>query len=393
MKICYMSPCLFSNGGVSRVLTCVASELSERGHDVTVIVTEKPVDEDRSKYGLNEKVKVEFIPSVWVNEFTRRCTRKAIHMSGATKAIPAIWEWAFASESVCAMWLEYLGRDSYDVVIAVHGRLSYTLGKIADKLNCMTIGWQHSSYDAYLRTKRNGTGYWNEDYMFEKYIPRLDYNVVLNDNDKALYKKEKNIDSVVIANPKSFVSEEKSTLEAKRFVSVGALRYAKGYDMLIEAFAEFSKENPEWLLDIYGEGPEREGITEKIAALRLNDKVKLCGWTNEVKREMMNSSGILLSSRWEGMPMVVLEALELGIPVVSFDIPAIRPLVTDGIEGMVVDCFDVQRYAVAMSELASDCGRRVQMGKNAAQKAKAFDVGYIAHQWEELFAAASDKEK
>lgn len=388
-----MSPCLFSNGGVSRVLTCVASEFAVRGHDVTVIVTENPNDEDRSKYGLNEKVKIEFIPSVWVNEFTRRCTRKAIHISGKTKAIPAIWEWAFASENVCNIWLEYLKRDTYDVVIAVHGRLSYTLGKISDKLNAATIGWQHSSYDAYLRTRRNGTGYWNEDYMFEKYIPKLDYNVVLNCNDKELYKKENGIDSVVIANPKSFVSEKKSTLDAKRFVAVGALRYAKGYDMLVEAFAEFSKDNPEWILDIYGEGPERASISEKLVSLGLGDKVKLCGWTNEVKSEMMNSSGVLLSSRWEGMPMVVLEALELGIPVVSFDIPAIRPLITNEVEGAVVECFDVKQYAAAMSALASDSGGRKQMGRNAADKAKAFDADSIAHQWEELFAAALEKEK
>ena len=99
---------------------------------------------------------------------------------------------------------------------------------------------------------------------------------------------------------------------------------------------------------------------------------------------MIDSSALLLSSRWEGMPMVVLEAFECGLPVVAYDINAIVPLVDDGIEGRVVPSFDTNKFAKAMIEIAHNDNKRKELGIHAAKKASHFSPNEIVRKWEEI---------
>lgn len=384
MRICFITTMVFKDGGVSRVLSALASRLSEE-YDVTVATFENRTCEDRKKYNLSPNVKVNFLEASYKKYFIRRAIHKINQKTGLLTIVNSskLWDGVYIPEKLKKIWCEYIRKKHFDVVIGVQGKFSYILGSISNRIPCKTIGWQHNSYEAYFEQPGRNY-YWNQDYLFEKYIPKLDYYVVLNEHDERMLREKKGIDAITIYNPRSFISDEKSNVTEKRFLGVGGLRPAKGFDLLIESFEEFARNDSEWILDIYGDGDERDHLQKMIDEKKLGTRVRLKGVTEDVRTEMLKSSALLLSSRWEGMPMVVLEALETGIPVISYNITAIEPLITNGIEGYVVNKFDTNEYAEAMKRLSDSPETRKRMGRNAAEKSEQFDINRIVDCWKKI---------
>lgn len=193
------------------------------------------------------------------------------------------------------------------------------------------------------------------------------------------------IDSTVIYNPKSYISKEKSDMRNKVFLAAGRMVYAKGVDTLVEAFKIFAQKNSDWKLLLVGDGEELPTIKDKIKEYGLEKSILTPGKTSDIKKYFLQSSVLLLPSRWEGMPMIVLESLEMGCPIVAFDIDAMRPLVTNGIEGLIVkEKQDANAYAQAMLKIAESEDLRKQMHQAALQKANQFSVGKIMSEWEKI---------
>lgn len=384
LRICFITTMVYKDGGVSRVLSALASRLSAE-YDVTVATFEDSKYEDRKKYNLSKRVKVDFLEPYYRKCYVRRAIHKINQKTGLLNKVNSskLWNEVYIPEAMKKYWRKYIEDNQYDVVIGVQGKCAYILGSMATDLTCKTIGWQHNSYEAYFEQPGRNY-YWNQDFLFEKYIPKLDYYIVLNEHDERMLKEKKNINAITIYNPRSFISKEKSDVTAKRFLGVGGLRPAKGFDLLIESFEIFAKNDSEWILDIYGDGDEREHLQKIIDEKKLRDRVRLKGVTRDICPEMLHSSALLLSSRWEGMPMVVLEALETGLPVISYDITAIEPLITNGVEGYIVERFDTNAFADAMTHIADDIEIRKCMGRFAAEKSVQFDIERIVDCWKKI---------
>ena len=220
--------------------------------------------------------------------------------------------------------------------------------------------------------------------MFKNYISNLNEYIVLNDYDKEMFKKEFNIDSKVIYNPKSFISNEKSKVDNKQFLAAGRFNYQKGFDLLIEAFNLFSKLNSDWNLVLVGEGEEKDRIQNLINKYNLNDRIILKPATDNIKQYFLKSSILLLPSRWEGMPMIVLEALEMGMPAITYNISAIYPLIKDKKEGIVVTKYDIEKFAEAMNYLANNNEIRKKMSDNCIKKSKEFEISKIINKWNQI---------
>jgi glycosyltransferase involved in cell wall biosynthesis len=178
-----------------------------------------------------------------------------------------------------------------------------------------------------------------------------------------------------------------STQEEPVVVAAGRLTRQKGFDLLIPAFAEVARRHPEWRLRIYGSGPEGGRLQAQIDALGLRDHVRLMGRSRHMDRDMAKGSIFVLSSRFEGFGMVLVEAMAAGAAVISFDCPnGPRDIITSGRDGVLVPLEDEAALAAAMLELIDDPERRRRLAEAGSETARGYGVASVGPRVDALLA-------
>jgi glycosyltransferase involved in cell wall biosynthesis len=199
----------------------------------------------------------------------------------------------------------------------------------------------------------------------------------------------------VIANPVVLQAEDEGMpveslrIENRRVVlAAGRLVPQKGFDLLIEAFARVAAEYPAWNLCILGEGPLRSALTAQAAALGVGTRVRLPGHVAHPQAWMRRADLFVLSSRFEGLPNVLLEAMAHGMPCISFDCasgPA--ELIEHGVDGWLLPSEDVGALATAMRALMADEALRHRLGSAAAKITQRYAMDAVLAQWHALIAS------
>lgn len=384
-KIGIIISSLYACGGEERIVSLMANEWVKH-HEVTIFTYENREAEgnNRNDYYLSDKIRTERVYNVKDNifgTFIKLLYRYTGMTSGKLSHI--LLKKTFFPESLLAEWTERINEGGYDVVIGISGTYTMLLGQIKDRIGAKTIGWEHSSYEGYFAA---GKGYIrNQERLFRECVSRLDDCVVLNEDIQSKYKNNLNLDTTVIYNPRSFVSPEKADTKQKCFVTCGRVEAEKGYEDLIKAFHQFSKTNRDWKLLIIGGGSLQGQLERLVEELEIRELVFITGYVHNVNELLRQGSVFVMTSRWEGFPMSITEALEVGLPVISYDIPAMQPLVTDGVEGRIVPAFNKDALTEAMQELASDIGIRKRMSEAAIRKADSLSAERVAEEWQRLF--------
>ena len=172
----------------------------------------------------------------------------------------------------------------------------------------------------------------------------------------------------------------------KRIIAVGRMADEKNYPSLLRIVRIVFDRYPDWRLDILGDGADRPVIEDLINHYSLRDNVFLQGRQTNVQEWMAESSMMVLTSKYEGFAMVLVEAMTCGLPVVSYACPVgPKSIISDGVDGFLVPPGDEEAFASRICELIADRTLRRRMGSEAIKKAERFKPETVITQWVDLF--------
>lgn len=374
LKIVYCTPALYMAGGVERVLTLKANYFAEHfGYDITIILTEgkdKPLF-----YPLSKRIKIVNLDvnfeELWTCSFVKKVF---VYLSKQR-----IFKQRLTAE---------LMRIRPDITVSLLRREVNFINDIKD--GSKKIGELHVNRANYRNFEEGDANFIKN--LFAKFwmrslvshLKQLDKFIVLTEEDKASWTELSNVE--VIPDPLAFDIAEVSPMKAKRVIAVGRYVYQKGFDLLLQAWAKIEKHFPDWELAIYGMG-DRSPYENLARQLGVDmNRCHLNGSTQNIKKEYLESSLFVFSSRFEGFGMVLIEAMACGLPVVSFDCPCgPKDIVSHDEDGLLVPSGDIDKLANAMSQLMDSYELRHQMAKNAICNVRRFQIDEIADRWQSLF--------
>lgn len=177
----------------------------------------------------------------------------------------------------------------------------------------------------------------------------------------------------------------------KIVLGVGRLAWEKGFDRLIAAFASVALRHPDWKLRIVGEGPMRDNLQRQMSESGLEQRADLLGWQCDIDACYRSADLFVLSSRYEGFPSALLEAMATGLPCLAVDCESgPREIIRSGVDGVLVP----EEPATALSDeldlLMNDRERRMQLGRAASQTVQRFSWNAMVDAYEELLEEAAD---
>ncbi len=386
-RICFVVDSIFTIGGVQRVTAVIARELAKE-NDVTIVTFDRETQKDTTLYGLGEAdigyrfFRYPQIPPL-KKKLCRICSGIYLKLQPQAKWWSDIYSHSsYPSEQRHALAKE-LKVDDYDVIIGVHAPLAARLASLRRYLpKAKLIGWLHNSYEAlfgdnshyYIGAKRR------RHYIFQ--FRKLDNVVVLcQDDANRFHQYDHQFIPTVIYNPLTLKSGNPSQGNSKRFLTVGRFTpLHKGIDLLIEAFHLFAQKDHDWMLDIVGEGKEEPKYRALINKYELKDRITIHPFTNQIQDYYSNAQVYVLSSRWEGMPLVLVEAMSHGLPIVTSALPVCQEILGDF--GLYFKNGNIEDLAQRLEEATHlDWQTKSQEALKIAQR---FDIHLIVEQWKQL---------
>ena len=385
-RICFLVDSIFSIGGVQRVTAVIAKELAQ-DYDVTIVTFDQENQKDTSLYGLKEKnIHYRFFKYPQIGRIKDLICKAYSGLYLHTQPQGKRWSDIYAHSSFPSELREALAvelkKGNYDVIIGVHAPLAARLSTMRKELSGVKlIGWLHNSYHALFGEENSYFGSKRKRhyvYQFQK----LDSVIVLCQNDaQQFHQYDKSFIPTVIYNPLTLTPGKPSTGESKRFLTVGRFTpLHKGIDILIEAFHLFAQKNSEWLLDIVGEGSEGYYYKTLIKTYHLEDRIMIHPFTNQIQDYYSNAQVYVLSSRWEGMPLVLVEAMSHALPIVTSDLPVCEEILGDS--GIYFKNGDVNELANRLEEATTI--NWPKKSQQALEIANRFDIHQIIDQWKSL---------
>lgn len=369
MKIIYCIAGTYNSGGMERVLANKANWLVRNGYEVAIVTTDQmgrapffELDPRIMCYdlGINyeENNGKSFLSKIAHYPFKqwkhKRALAKLLKQLKADVVISM-----FCNDASILPEIKEGSRKLLEIHFSRFKRLQYGrsgLWKLADNLR--------SRNDLKVVSK------------FEKFI-------VLTEEDKGYWGDLQNIQ--VIPNARTFTLDKPSALTEKKVIAVGRYCYQKALDRLIDAWNIVCQEVSDWTLHLVGDGEDREDLQKQIDRLGLTDKVVLGKAETDMKTVYANASLLALSSRYEGLPMVLLEAQAAGLPIVSFECKCgPKDVVEDGLDGILVEEGNVPALAEGILRIIKDDDLRRKMGTAAYQRSDRYSEETVMTQWVEL---------
>lgn len=373
MKIFYVYTALTTMGGADRVISEKANWFANRGHDV-YIVTDSQMGR-LPAFPLSPKVKlIDF----------------AIDFSKEYGHVFIIRAFIFFK-----LMIKYrrklsvlIHQEKPDFIMTTLGREISFLPNIKEKSIC--IGEVHTTKqhirNFHLLEQKSIlfkvlTRYFR--WSMNKDVGKLNALVLLAEEHRSDW--QGRVPTYVIPNSIPFYPKQSSSCTNKQAIMVGRYNDAKGYDYMIPAWEIVHKQHPDWILNVYGSGELHDSVVNLIRKKHLENTIVLHDPTNDILNKYLDSSICVMSSRYEGFPMVLLESMACGVPCVSFDCPhGPKNIIKHKEDGLLIDYLNYKALADGICLLIENEKMRQAMGINARKNILRFSQESVMKQWESL---------
>lgn len=373
-RIVYVVGDLSYPNGMSRVLSQKVNYLAEHtDYELYVVLTEKA--SLPWYYELSSKVKYVNFDINFDNLYTMPLYKR-------------LWAYRKKQRTYKKLFTNYLMQVRPDITVSVMRREINFINDISD--GSKKVGEIHFNKKTYRTINRSFLPSFVNNYLTQKWqasleheIRRLDKFVVLTREDFSYWQGFDNIE--VIPNPIYTYPEVASTCDSHQVIAVGRYTWQKGFDLLIAAWQKVVQRHPDWQLRIYGAGNPTT-YRRMVAEYELQSSLKCEDATNDVYQKYCESSIFVLSSRFEGLPLVLIEAMSAGLPCVSFTCPCgPRDVISDGEDGILIENGNITKLADGICRLIEDEPLRKQFGNAARKNATRYLESNIMDRWIQLF--------
>lgn len=373
MKIIYCTHSTYNPGGMERVLYNKVKYLSEQMHwDVTVVTTDQ---HNRPPfYPFPESVRMIDLGINYSEDNVKGAFGKICGYLKKRRRHRKLLE-------------ELLIKEKADIVVSLYPSESSFIPDIKDGSKKVL----EIHYCKFFRLQYGRKGLlgaidrWRT-WQDERIVRRFDKFVVLTNEDRGYWGKLPNI--CVIPNAAMFVADRYSDVSNKRIIAVGRLDYQKGFDRLIQAWEIVYKSGKynDWRLDIFGQGEWIEMLQGMIDERGLNSSAFINKPTKNIGKEYAESAMLVMSSNYEGFPMVMIEAMACGLPVVAFDFKCgPKDIISDGKNGLIIRNGDIEALSEGMMRLMEDTENRKRMSLNARKIVDTYSEKAVMDKWIGLF--------
>lgn len=382
MKIAYTYPAFINVGGADKIIINKANYFAEKlGYEVYLITD--------SQNGLDP-----FFP----------ISSKVIHIDLGLNFFQQyqhpfykrLWIYLKLMRQFKKGMVQLLDKIKPDILISTFTR-DASLASIYKQHTKVTIAEVHTTKNnirALPELRRKGGLYRIIAYYIERQLntsaKQYDEMVVLNTLEKDLWAPVRDVR--VINNAVQIYPKEQNPLSAKSAIFVGRAEYEKGPDNLIEVWKIVAKKHPNWTVRMFSTGSMLESLQARVKEYGIDNQVLFMPPTKDMEHEYMTSAMCLMTSRFEGFPVVLQEAMGCGLPCLSFNCPSgPRHIITDKEDGYLIENGNIDEMAQKICELIEDDCLRIKLGHKAKENIARYSEEKIMSQWTDLFEELVNK--
>ncbi|MFV5691254.1 glycosyltransferase family 4 protein [Flavobacterium sp. LT1R49] len=360
MKLLYVVPNINNEGGVARVLSIKANYLVEKlGYEVHILTQ----NEGFSPLFYSFNSNIVFHDLLLKGNFFQFFKSFSKGLKSKIKTIqPDII--VVCDNGLKAYAIPFILKNKVPLILEMHSSKFIEEGEI--KKNVFTK--LRSNFVFVL--KQNG-------------IKKYDRFVVETSESISEWKVK---NAIVIPNPLWFTSEKFSTLESKKVIAVGRHTYEKGFDRMLKIWKKVVMKHPDWILDIYGKSNKNIDLRVLAENLDISKNVIFYEPVRNIEEKYLEASFYLMTSRFEGFGMVLIEAMASGLPCIAFDCPCgPRAIISQKEDGFLIENGNESDYVKAIEVLIENASLRREMSKKAKLSSEKYNIDEIMQSWNQLF--------
>lgn len=357
-------------GGIEKAICSLANLLVD-DYEVEIISEYKLLE--KPAFPLDERVKVKYlIPELKPNGKEFKEALKAFKIGSIIRE-------GIISAKVLYLkkhrMIEAIRNCDADVIISSRLYFNNLLGKYG-KPETKKVGWEHNHWEVVK----------GQHEKVVKSAENLDVLVSCSKQINEHYSQYVDCRCVAIGNIIDFIPDEYPTLEEKNMIAVGSLIERKGFLDLIDIMNQLCKKDDRWHLNLFGDGEQKQDILNKIKEYGLENNVTVHGFQSKdvINSYLSKSSIYMMTSHSEALPIVLLEAVSFGLPIVAYECPGVDEIVEEDLNGYIIPGRDLDDYCAKTMKLMNDTELRKQFGKHSLEVSHRYSKEIIKTEWENL---------